>query len=160
MSQTNSFWRLVWLVSLAGLVGRSTGCGSREKTGLDETPRLTAEEKRAIQLAENYIALNGFTEIRPAARPDDRRLQILFEVRRNTLRSRAYGLAREATTGRWLVIFQFSDRAMADPVTKAQAGQAVVVDLETGDVLMADKDFLLRAVGKKLTPGPAAAATP
>lgn len=146
----------------ATVLGFTFSCSAKqEATARNTQILLSPEEQRAVQLAENHILVNGYTDQAPApgatSQPHgtDRKREIVLGVRRNTLKRRAFGLSRadeQTTRRRWVVVFEFTDQALMGELSRAEVGQAVVVDLDDNQVQVLDKAFVLASVQKRVAP--------
>lgn len=139
-----------------------------------ETPVEESPEAKAVRIAEEFVAQNGYTDL-PADRnkityetvefaPD---LDELLKMRANTLERKAYGILYKATGTKmgekgWTVVFR--EKNVSDDYYKSisQAagkkitgedypiGRAVTMDANFQNLLMEHKIFPLQNVDKKL----------
>jgi hypothetical protein len=156
---------LAGLFILSSVLVSVVSCSPKDAAPRPKEVALTSDERRAVELAEKYVASSGYTgePLGPEAvgGMDKRKQEILAKVRQNTLKPRAFGVARApGQDNRWLVVFEFTDRAMTGELSRTDVGQAVAVDLGHADVQLVDKAFVLAAVEKRLPPEPSDARTP
>ncbi len=120
--------------------------------GMYESP-----EAKAVRIAEEFIAQNGYTDLPPAK---DRlsyetverasSIEELLAWRHNTLERRAYGVmyrGRMGTKGGWTVVFLPRPRSGDG---REVLGRAVTMDKDFKNLLVEHKPFILDKVDKKL----------
>lgn len=120
-----------------------------------ELKRMAAiTEQEAVQLAEVFIAVNGYTNL-PASKDKSK---LSFELmdnfngdadkvlasRQDTLEQKAYGIVRERK-GKpgWTIVFRYRN---GNP----ENGRVVTMDLDSSNIRIEHKDFILSKVDKKL----------
>jgi hypothetical protein len=122
-----------------------------------EQPKEESPEAKAIRLAEEFIARNGYTDLPPARdhlsyETVERASSIdeLLERRRNTLERNAYGVVergRLGTKGGWTVVFRHRLRSGDE---RDVLGRAVTMDRDFKNLLVEHKPFPLANVDKRL----------
>lgn len=140
----------------------------RTKTAIveekSETPKT--QEEKAIRLAEEFIARNGYTDA-PADKDnlshetvefyDD--IDELLKRRRETLEAKAYSVLPHGRGGQkgWTVVFRYSQKfrdnfkAKDNPASnREKTGRAVTMNENFQNLLVEHKDFLLDKIEKKL----------
>jgi hypothetical protein len=117
----------------------------------DETP-----EQKAVRLAEEFVARNGYTDL-----PPDRdnlsyesiewegNIDEMLRFRRDSLERKAYGIRYNGRMGRsgWTVVFKHK---RGDGTGSGKVGRAVTMDGDFGNLRVEHKDFFLAGVEKKL----------
>jgi hypothetical protein len=119
-------------------------------------PTEESPEAKAVRLAEEFIARNGYTDLPPARDrlsyenvewgPND---EEMLRRRRDTLARRAYGVrygGRLGAKGGWTVVFRPPARYGEVGVV---TGRAVTMDKNFQNLLVEHKDFPLANVHKK-----------
>ena len=142
---------------------------AKTETQIEELP-----EAKAIRIAEEFVAQNGYTDL-PADKSRianetvefARNLDELLKMRANTLERKAYGILYKATGTKmgekgWTVVFQ--SKGISDDYYKSVSqstgkkvtgeshpiGRAVTMDANFQNLLVEHKDFPLANVDKKL----------
>ena len=116
--------------------------------------KLTEEE--AIRLAEEFIAQNGYTDLRPdkskLARETiewESNIDDILRQRHDTLDRKAYGIVhgRKGGAPGWTVVFRYSH-----PSSKKarRNGRAVTMNLDGSALRVEHVDFILKHVARKL----------
>ena len=118
--------------------------------------RDEAPEEKAVRLAEEFVARNGYTDLAPdrdglsyetveAASDVDE----MLEWRRDSIERRAYGLRRSGKGSRsgWTVVFRYRSH-YCDACDNV--GRAVTMDGHFKNLRVEHQDFFLKAVEKKL----------
>lgn len=143
-------------------------------TTIGEVPAEASPEEKAVRIAEEFIARNGYTDV-PADRnnisyetvefADD--IDELLEARANTLERKAYGILFRGSGTRmgkegWTVVFRSKNISddfyrsicltKGKKVTKENhpIGRAVTMDANFQDLLVEHKTFPLKNVDKQL----------
>ena len=109
-------------------------------------------EAKAVRLAEEFIARNGYTDLPPSRDslsyetvewgPND---EEMLRQRRDTLGRKAYGIrygGRLGAEGGWTVVFRYRKGGNV-------TGRAVTMDKDFQNLLVEHKDFFLAKVDKK-----------
>ena len=132
-------WSLVFLFPFIFCIDKS--CGNE-----------TIDEKLAIKLAEEFIAVNGYTQA-PADNNKVSResLEVEYNIwkvlaaRRNTLKPHAYGIIKGRKDGKdgWTVVFECTNG-------DKDRGRAVTMDANGANIRMEHVSIFLDAVEKKL----------
>lgn len=145
---------------------------SAQPTATASVPLAETPEAKAVRLAEEFIARNGYTDLPPDKTAISHEtvefaanLEQLLKSRRDTLERKAYGLCyrgRLGTKGGWTIVFRaknISDdyykmvsRLAGKPVTRESfpIGRCVTMDANFKNLLVEHKDFPLKNVDKKL----------
>lgn len=113
-------------------------------------------EAQAVELAEKFIARNGYTDLPP----DKENLSLesiewesdvdeMLKGRYNTLERKAFGVSKGRKGGAkgWTVVFRFKDRS--DEQTRKN-GRAVTMNLDGSKARVEHVDFILAKVEKEL----------
>ena len=121
-----------------------------------ERPAEESPEAKAVRLAEEFIARNGYTDLPPDRDslsyetvewgPND---EEMLKQRHDTLGRKAYGVrygGRMGTKGGWTVVFRVPARYGDVGVV---TGRAVTMDKDFQNLLVEHKDFFLAKVDKK-----------
>jgi len=115
-----------------------------------------APEEKAVRLAEEFVARNGYTEL-----PSDRMnlsyesiewesdVDEMLKQRHDTLERSAYGMRYAGRTGGsgWAVAFEYK-KHYCDACDKV--GRAVTMDAKFNNLRVEHTDIFLKAVDKKL----------
>jgi len=142
-------------------------------TSKTETPIEELPEAKAVRIAEEFVAQNGYTDL-PADKDKiahetvefSRNLDELLKFRANTLERKAYGILYKATGTKmgkkgWTVVFReknISDdfyksisRETGKKITRENylIGRAVTMDANFENLLVEHKTFPLQNVDKK-----------
>ncbi|MBX3288898.1 MAG: hypothetical protein KF855_06075 [Acidobacteria bacterium] len=130
------------------------------------TYRFETPEQKAVRLAEEHIARNGYTK----AEADRENLSFetvefsgnvdeMLELRHDTLNPGAYGVVfgRSDSKKGWTIVFEYSDRIKAerakesnDSSNKTLTGRAVTMNKDFKDLRVEHKAFILDNVDKVL----------
>ncbi len=114
-------------------------------------------EAKAVRLAEEFIAQNGYTDLPPVKEilsyetvEGARNVEEMLRLRHNSLERRAYGVmyrGRLGTKGGWTVVFRNKQRFgnFYD-----EFGRAVTMDKDFKNLLVEHKMFALTNVNRKL----------
>jgi hypothetical protein len=149
-------------------IATETKIASKLETPVEELP-----EAKAVRIAEEFVARNGYTDL-PADKDKiahetvefSRNLDELLKLRANTLERKAYGILYKATGTKmgekgWTVVFQskgISDdfyksisRGTGKKITRENypIGRAVTMDANFENLLVEHKTFPLQNVEKK-----------
>ena len=129
------------------------------------TRETVISEKQAVQLAEKFIAANGYTNAPPTVKQLNPELfssefEVECKLRHNSLSPRAFGVgsANFEHQGGWIVIFvspSKEDEANRHATMKRlketdASGRAVTMDRFGKHLRIQHKDFCLWAVAKRL----------
>lgn len=141
--------------------------GSSQKSDQEITYLFETPEQKAVRLAEEHIARNGYTKAE-ADRENlsfetvefSRNIDEMLELRHNTLNPKAYGVLYRRKSGDkkgWTIAFEFSDRIKAERAKEASdgsnitpTGRAVTMSKNFKDIRVEHKDFILDNVDKVL----------
>lgn len=125
---------------------------ARQEQPADENP-----EARAVRMAEEFIAQNGYTDLPPAKDKLSYEtvemasgVDEMLKWRHDTLTRKAYGLVyrgRMGTKGGWTVVFRPQPRHSGG---KDVWGRAVTMDKDFQNLRVEHKAFPLAKVDKKL----------
>ena len=137
-------------------VGRAVESPAAAPAASQERPAEESPEAKAVRLAEEFIARNGYTDLPPDRDrlayetvewgPND---EEMLRRRRDTLGRKAYGVrygGRMGTKGGWTVVFRAPARYGDVGVV---TGRAVTMDKDFQNLLVEHKDFFLAKVDKK-----------
>lgn len=140
--------RFLLIIHLAVCMLQNFHCATSNHIKNDQPFSISEEE--AVRRAEEFIVLNGYTNLSPT----DDSLKItheslewssnyseLMKLRYNTLEQRAYGISRIPKG--WAVVFRFKN-------AKRSAGRAVTMDRNGNNLFVQHQDFKLDAVEKRL----------
>lgn len=152
------------------LIGRSRPGESVKVPAANEKPALplvipTAEllepseelpETKAVRLAEEFIARNGYTDL-PAEKDKltyetiewEGNVEGILKSRHDTLERKAYGVRHggKGTKDGWTVVFRYKKR-FGDSLDNT--GRAVTMDEDFQHLRVEHQDFFLTGVDKKL----------
>lgn len=124
-----------------------------------KTPQIkTAEmsESQAVQLAETFIALNGYTDLPPDKAhlayetiEDVSNVDEMLRMRYDTLERKAYGLSsgRKGGSPGWTVAFQYRNQSYRQ---KGENGRAVTMNPDGGEMRVEHVDYVLGKVERRL----------
>lgn len=121
-----------------------------------ELKKAEIGESQAVQLAETFIALNGYTDL-----PPDREqlanesiewepnVDEMLRMRNNTLERKAFGLSRGRKDGSpgWTVVFQYRHQSHRQ---KGENGRAVTMNRDGGETRVEHVDYILGKVERRL----------
>ncbi len=119
---------------------------------IKQAAAITQED--AIRLAQEFIAVNGYTDL-PRSKDKSRlsfelldnfsgNLDQALASRQDTLERKAYGIVRERKSkSGWTIVFRYRN---GNP----ENGRAVTMDLDGSNIRIEHKDFILSKVDKKL----------
>lgn len=121
------------------------------KNNIKTTVGFSISEEEAIRKAEEFIALNGYTDFPPTE--DSLKITLesiewtsnyneLLKSRYDTLERKAFGILK--TSNEWIVVFRYKKD------TEHSAGRAVTMSLSGSKLRVEHQDFRLNAVQKKL----------
>ncbi|MDQ4121135.1 MAG: hypothetical protein M3209_06790 [Acidobacteriota bacterium] len=165
---SQSFIKTERAITVENQTPSETKVVSKTETPIEESP-----EAKAVRIAEEFVAQNGYTDL-----PADRNkityetvefapnLDELLKMRANTLERKAYGILYKATGTKikekgWTVVFReknVSDdyyksiaQATGKKITREnyQIGRAVTMDANFQNLLVEHKVFPLQNVDKK-----------
>jgi hypothetical protein len=113
-------------------------------------------EKEAIRLAEQFVAQNGYTDLRADKSKLtyetiewESNIDAMLRQRHDTLERKAYGIVhgRKGGTPGWTVVFRYSH-----PSSKQarRNGRAVTMNLDGSNPRVEHVDFILKHVERKL----------
>ena len=121
-------------------------CVVKESTRLDEAS--------AIRAAEEFIVMNGYTDL--PSTEDKTKLSFeslersrdpekILKGRHNTLEKKAYGVSHHQKGGYsgWMVVFRYREN-------NGRNGRAVTMDADKKNIRVVHQDFILDKVEKKL----------
>jgi hypothetical protein len=111
---------------------------------------FSISEEDAVRRAEEFIVLNGYTDLPPTedslkitheSLEWSRNYSELMKFRHNTLEREAYGISKIPKG--WAVVFRFKN-------AEHSAGRAVTISTSGGNLFVQHQDSKLDAVEKKL----------
>lgn len=120
-----------------------------------DTPPAASPEEKAVRLAEEFVARNGYTDLLPDKEnlsyetvEEAESLDEMLRFRHDTLERKAYGIryASRMEGPGWTVVFRHSRRCGN---TFDAAGRAVTMDENFESLLLEHKSFPLVNVQKK-----------
>ena len=134
------------LLCLLSLIPLMVSCAEKESTLLDEAS--------AISAAEEFIVMNGYTDLPPTEDKSNLSFESLewsrdpeeiLKRRRNTLEKQAYGVSRYRDGGYsgWSVVFRYR-------VDNGRIGRAVTMNADFNNIRVQHQDTILDKVEKKL----------
>ena len=106
----------------------------------------------AIKLAEQFIAVNGYTNLPPDKRKFasetiewESNIDDILKERHDTLEQKAYGVlrGRKSGSGGWTVVFRYKHPTNQH---ERKIGRAVTMNLDGRDIRVEHVDFILRFV--------------
>ncbi len=149
---------LLIIIFFVGSCSRPTESNTTKVAGTKTQETKTAEmgESQAVQLAETFIALNGYTDL-----PPDREhlayetiewesnVDETLRMRHDTLERKAYGLSRGRKDGSpgWTVVFQYRHLSHRQ---KSENGRAVTMNSDGGEMRVEHVDYILGKVERRL----------
>ena len=110
----------------------------------------------AIRLAEQFIAVNGYTNLPPDKRKFayetiewESNIDDILKERHDRLEQKAYGVLRGRKRGSagWTVVFRYKHPTEQE---EGKIGRAVTMNLDGSDTRVEHVDFILRFVEEKL----------
>ena len=113
-------------------------------------------ESQAIELAEKFVAQNGYTDLLPSKEnlsyesiEWESNVDVMLKNRSDTLEKKAFGLTprRKNDAPGWTVVFRY---AHPSDSSAKKNGRAVTMDVDGSDLRVEHVDFILEKVGKKL----------
>lgn len=116
--------------------------------------KLSKDE--AIRLAEQFIAVNGYTNLPPDKRKFayekiewESNIDDILKERHDTLEQKAYGVLRGRKSGSagWTVVFRYKHPTGQE---ERKIGRAVTMNLDGSDTRVEHVDFILRSVKERL----------
>lgn len=132
--------------------------------------KIEIPEEKAVRIAEEFIARNGYTHSLPdkdnlsyEAVEFYKNIDELLAFRRDTLEPKAYGIlqsGRRRNEKGWTVVFRHSQRLIKrdekerakfpSDIKLSKIGRVVTIDENFGNLLVEHKDFPLSNVEKRL----------
>lgn len=149
---------LLIIIFLVGSCSKPTEPNTKQVAGT-QTPEIkTADmgESQAVQLAETFIALNGYTDLPPAREhlsyesiEWESNVDEMLRMRHDTLERKAYGLSRGRKGGSsgWTVVFQYRHQPHRQ---KGENGRAVTMNPDGGEMRVEHVDYILGKVERRL----------
>ena len=125
-------------------------------TEVRETKTAELSESQAVQLAETFIAQNGYTDL-----PPDRehlayetiewesKIDEMLRTRHDTLERKAYGISRgrKGDSFGWTVVFKYRHPSYRE---MHKNGRAVTLNLDGSEMRVEHVDFILGKVERRL----------
>ena len=125
-------------------------------TETQKTKTAKLSEAQAVQLAETFIAHNGYSDL-----PPDREhlayetiewesnIDEMLRMRYDTLERKAYGVSRGRKGGSlgWTVVFQYKHPSYRE---MRENGRAVTMNLDGSKMRVEHVDFILGRVDRRL----------
>jgi len=113
------------------------------------------DEEKAIEIAENFIFTNSYTDVPAIADKDKISLESIeccsdikeiLKSRHTTLEKKAYGIlkGRKGDSEGYTVVFRYTNKSISE------TGRAVTMDLNFKNIRVEHVDIFLKAVQKKL----------
>ncbi|MEO8573004.1 MAG: hypothetical protein ABI481_03470 [Pyrinomonadaceae bacterium] len=121
-----------------------------------DTRIIKLTEAQAVELAETFIAENGYTDLLPSKEhlayesiEWEPKVDEMLRMRHDTLEGKAFGIAdgRKGKSAGWTVVFKYTNSS--DQQTRKN-GRAVTMNSDGSEARVEHKDFILAKVDKKL----------